>query len=116
MSVRSLVISAAVRATSYIEQHLGPEGSRRAAMPNTCSAVGCGMTGFAGGHTRQGDLRWPAPCSTPWAARWCRGEAWMRYRTLGERSGCSFAYIILECCRGGVKVGLPDVHAAGARR
>jgi len=35
--------------TGYIEEHLGPKVLVVRAMPNTCSAVGCGMTGICRG-------------------------------------------------------------------
>ena len=47
---KALVISVAASVpTSYIEQHLDPKVPVVRAMPNTCSAVGCGMTGICRG-------------------------------------------------------------------
>src|SRR5580698_7335233 len=47
LSEKTLVISVAASVpTSYIEQRAGDKVPVIRAMPNTCSAVGCGMTGI----------------------------------------------------------------------
>src|SRR3984957_9963922 len=50
LSEKTLVISVAASVpTNYIEQHIGANVPVVRAMPNTCSAVGCGMTGICRG-------------------------------------------------------------------
>src|SRR6202040_1882575 len=50
LSEKTLVISVAASVpTNYIEQHAGSKVPVIRAMPNTCSAVGCGMTGICKG-------------------------------------------------------------------
>ncbi|MGC2389807.1 MAG: prephenate dehydrogenase/arogenate dehydrogenase family protein, partial [Candidatus Acidiferrum sp.] len=47
LNEKTLVISVAASVpTNYIEQHVGAKVPVIRAMPNTCSAVGCGMTGI----------------------------------------------------------------------
>jgi pyrroline-5-carboxylate reductase len=106
----TLVISVAASVpTAYIEQRVGEKVAVIRAMPNTCSVVGCGMTGIC-----RGSLASPTDLETAKAMFDAVGrtvvvdEKNMDAVTGLSASGPAFAYIILESfAEAGVKVGLP---------
>jgi pyrroline-5-carboxylate reductase len=107
---KTLVISVAASVpTSYIEQHLGGKVPVVRVMPNTCSAVGCGMAGICRGasataeHVEMVRTMFDAVGRTVVV-----DEKNMDAVTGLSASGPAFAYIILESlAEAGVKVGLP---------
>jgi pyrroline-5-carboxylate reductase len=107
---KTLVISVAASVpTSYIEQRLSAKVPVVRAMPNTCSTVGCGMTGicrgaFAGAeHLEIAKTMFDAVGRTV-----AVDEKNMDAVTGLSASGPAYAYIILESlAEAGVKVGLP---------
>ncbi len=106
---KTLIISVAASVpTSNIEQRAGAKVPVIRAMPNTCSIVGCGMTGTARVRTlRQRTWKPPRPCSRPSAARWSSTKKTWSARDRPVASGPAFVYIILESlAEAGVKVGL----------
>ncbi len=118
LSEKSLIISVAASVpTSYIEQHLGAAAASGAnakvpvvrAMPNTCSAVGCGMTGICrGAHATPEHLEIARAMFDAVGRTVVVDEKHMDAVTGLSASGPAFAYIILESlAEGGVKVGLP---------
>ncbi len=110
LSEKTLVISVAASVpTNYIEQRLPAKVPIVRAMPNTCSAVGCGMTGicrgaFAGAeHLEIAKAMFDAVGRTVTV-----DEKNMDAVTGLSASGPAYAYIILESlAEAGVKVGLP---------
>lgn len=107
---KTLVISVAASVpTSYIEQHLGGKIPVVRAMPNTCSAVDCGMTGICRGtHATEADLETARAMFDAVGRTVVVDEKHMDAVTGLSASGPAFAYIILESlAEAGVKVGLP---------
>ena len=107
---KALVISVAASVpTSYIEQHLDPNVPVVRAMPNTCSAVGCGMTGICrGAHAAAEHLEVARAMFDAVGRTVVVEEKDMDAVTGLSASGPAFAYIILESlAEAGVKVGLP---------
>ncbi len=110
LSEKTLVISVAASVpTSYIEQRASAKVPVVRAMPNTCSVVGCGMTGICRGaqasteHLEMARTMFDAVGRTVVV-----DEKNMDAVTGLSASGPAFAYIILESfAEAGVKVGLP---------
>jgi pyrroline-5-carboxylate reductase len=110
VGAKALVISVAASVpTSYIEQLLGPKVPVVRAMPNTCSAVGCGMTGICrGAHAAAEHLEMARAMFDAVGRTVVVDEKHMDAVTGLSASGPAFAYIILESlAEAGVKVGLP---------
>ncbi len=110
LSEDTLVISVAASVpTSYIEQHVGAKVPVVRAMPNTCSVVGCGMTGICrGAHARAEHLETARAMFDAVGRTVVVDEKNMDAVTGLSASGPAFAYIILESfAEAGVKVGLP---------
>ena len=110
LSEKSLVISVAASVpTSYIEQRLGGRVPVVRAMPNTPSAVGCGMTGICrGAHANAEHLEMARAMFNAVGRTVVVDEKNMDAVTGLSASGPAFAYIILESlAEAGVKVGLP---------
>jgi pyrroline-5-carboxylate reductase len=106
----TLVISVAASVpTSYIEQRLGDKVAVVRAMPNTCSAVGVGMTGICkGAHASAEHLEIAKALFNAVGRTVVVDEKNMDAVTGLSASGPAFAYIILESlAEAGVKVGLP---------
>ncbi|HUI52032.1 MAG TPA: pyrroline-5-carboxylate reductase [Terriglobales bacterium] len=106
----TLVISVAASVpTHYIEQRLGDKVPVVRAMPNTCSAVGVGMTGICKGvHASAEDLEIAKALFDAVGRTVVVDEKNMDAVTGLSASGPAFAYIILESlAEAGVKVGLP---------
>src|SRR5579859_7830143 len=106
----TLVISVAASVpTSYMEQHLGEKAAVVRAMPNTPSAVGCGMTGICrGAHAGAEHLEIARAMFEAVGRTVVVDEKNMDAVTGLSASGPAFAYIILESlAEAGVKVGLP---------
>jgi pyrroline-5-carboxylate reductase len=106
----TLVISVAASVpTSYIEQRVGQSIPVVRAMPNTCSAVGCGMTGICrGSHASPDHLEIAKTMFNAVGRAVVVDEKNMDAVTGLSASGPAFAYIILESlAEAGVKVGLP---------
>jgi pyrroline-5-carboxylate reductase len=95
---KALVISVAASVpTSYIEHHLGPKVPVVRAMPNTCSAVGCGMTGICrGAHAAAEHLEMARDMFDAVGRTVVVDEKHMDAVTGLSASGPAFAYIILE--------------------
>ena len=107
---KALVISVAASVpTSYIEQHVGATVPVIRAMPNTPSAVGCGMTGICrGSHAGAEHLEIARTMFDAVGRTVVVDEKNMDAVTGLSASGPAFAYIILESlAEAGVKVGLP---------
>jgi len=114
---KTLLVSVAASVpTSYLEEQLaaasGDKGNKVAvvrAMPNTPSAVGCGMTGICrGAHAGPGDLEIARTMFDAVGRTVVVDEKNMDAVTGLSASGPAFAYIILESlAEAGVKVGLP---------
>jgi pyrroline-5-carboxylate reductase len=100
---KALVISVAASVpTSYIEQHLGPKVPVVRAMPNTCSAVGCGMTGICrGAHAAAEHLEMARAMFDAVGRTVVVDEKHMDAVTGLSASGPAFSYIILESLAGG---------------
>ena len=110
LNEKTLVISVAASVpTSYIEQHLGSKVPVVRAMPNTPSAVGCGMTGICrGAHAGAEHLEMAREMFNAVGRTVVVDEKNMDAVTGLSASGPAFAYIILESlAEAGVKVGLP---------
>ncbi|HXM98241.1 MAG TPA: pyrroline-5-carboxylate reductase [Candidatus Dormibacteraeota bacterium] len=110
LTEKSLVISVAASVpTSYIEQRLGAKVPVIRAMPNTCSAVGCGMTGICrGAHASPQHMEMAKAMFDAVGKTVIVDEKNMDAVTGLSASGPAFAYIILESfAEAGVKVGLP---------
>jgi pyrroline-5-carboxylate reductase len=106
----TLVISVAASVpTGYIEQRLGDKVPVIRAMPNTCSAVGVGMTGICkGAHASAEHLEIAKALFNAVGRTVVVDEKNMDAVTGLSASGPAFAYIILESlAEAGVKVGLP---------
>jgi len=106
----TLVISVAASVpTHYIEQRLGEKVAVVRAMPNTCSAVGVGMTGICkGAHASAEHLEIAKALFNAVGRTVVVDEKNMDAVTGLSASGPAFAYIILESlAEAGVKVGLP---------
>ena len=106
----ALVISVAASVpTTYIEQRLGDKVPVVRAMPNTCSAVGVGMTGICKGvHASAEHLDIAKSLFNAVGRTVVVDEKNMDAVTGLSASGPAFAYIILESlAEAGVKVGLP---------
>ena len=107
---KTLVISVAASVpTSYIEQHLSKKVPVVRVMPNTPSAVGCGMTGICrGAHAGEEHLETARTMFNAVGRTVVVDEKNMDAVTGLSASGPAFAYIILESLAdAGVKVGLP---------
>jgi len=105
----TLVISVAASVpTAYIEQRAGEKVPVIRAMPNTCSAVGCGMTGICrGSHASAEHLEIAKAMFGAVGRTVVVDEKNMDAVTGLSASGPAFAYIILESlAEAGVKVGL----------
>jgi pyrroline-5-carboxylate reductase len=110
LGAKPLVISVAASVpTSYIEQRLGGKVAVVRAMPNTPSAVGCGMTGICrGAHAGAEHLEMARAMFNAVGRTVVVDEKNMDAVTGLSASGPAFAYIILESlAEAGVKVGLP---------
>ena len=110
LNEKTLVISVAASVpTSYIEQRLGGKVPVVRAMPNTPSAVGCGMTGICrGAHAGEEHLETARAMFDAVGRTVVVDEKNMDAVTGLSASGPAFAYIILESlAEAGVKVGLP---------
>jgi len=110
LNEKTLVISVAASVpTSYIEQRLGGKVPVIRAMPNTPSAVGCGMTGICrGAHAGAEHLEMARAMFNAVGRTVVVDEKNMDAVTGLSASGPAFAYIILESlAEAGVKVGLP---------
>jgi pyrroline-5-carboxylate reductase len=106
----TLIISVAASVpTTYIEQRAGAETPVVRAMPNTCSTVGCGMTGICrGAHASAEHLEIAKAMFNAVGRTVVVDEKNMDAVTGLSASGPAFAYIILESlAEAGVKVGLP---------
>lgn len=107
---KTLVISVAASVpTSYIEQRLSAKVPVVRAMPNTCSTVGCGMTGICRGAFAGAEHLEIAKAMFDAVGRTVAvDEKNMDAVTGLSASGPAYAYIILESlAEAGVKVGLP---------
>ncbi len=110
LNEKTLVISVAASVpTSYIEQRLGAKVPVVRAMPNTPSAVGCGMTGICpGAHAGAEHLEMARAMFDAVGRTVVVDEKNMDAVTGLSASGPAYAYIILESlAEAGVKVGLP---------
>jgi len=110
LSAKTVVISVAASVpTSYIEQQLGRKTPVVRVMPNTPSAVGCGMTGICrGAHAGAEHLEVARAMFNAVGRTVVVDEKNMDAVTGRSASGPAFAYIILESlAEAGVKVGLP---------
>lgn len=106
----TLIISVAASVpTTYIEQRISEKVAVIRAMPNTCSIVGCGMTGICrGGHASPEHLEMAKAMFNAVGRTVVVDEKNMDAVTGLSASGPAFAYIILESlAEAGVKVGLP---------
>ncbi len=106
----TLIISVAASVpTSYIEQRAGAKVPVVRAMPNTCSTVGCGMTGICRGANASAEHLEIAQAMFNAVGRTVVvDEKNMDAVTGLSASGPAFIYIILESlAEAGVKVGLP---------
>lgn len=105
-----LIISVAASVpTAYIESRVGDKVAVIRAMPNTCSIVGCGMTGVCrGSHASPEHLEMAKAMFNAVGRTVVVDEKNMDAVTGLSASGPAFAYIILESlAEAGVKVGLP---------
>jgi pyrroline-5-carboxylate reductase len=110
LSEKTLIISVAASVpTSYIEQHAGSKVPVIRAMPNTPSAVGCGMTGICrGAHVSEHHLEIAQAMFDAVGRTVVVDEKNMDAVTGLSASGPAFVYIILESlAEAGVKIGLP---------
>jgi len=110
LNEKTLVISVAASVpTTYIEEHLGKKVPAVRVMPNTPSAVGCGMTGICrGAHAGAEHLETARAMFNAVGRTVVVDEKNMDAVTGLSASGPAFAYIILESlAEAGVKVGLP---------
>ena len=110
LSNGALIISVAASVpTAYIESRVGDKVAVIRAMPNTCSIVGCGMTGICrGSHASPEHLEMAKAMFNAVGRTVVVDEKNMDAVTGLSASGPAFAYIILESlAEAGVKVGLP---------
>jgi pyrroline-5-carboxylate reductase len=110
LSKNTLLISVAASVpTAYIEQRVGERVPVVRAMPNTCSTVGCGMTGICrGSHASAEHLEIAKSMFGAVGRTVVVDEKNMDAVTGLSASGPAFVYIILESlAEAGVKVGLP---------
>ena len=110
ISEHTLVISVAASVpASFIEQHLGANVPVVRAMPNTPSAVGCGMTGISpGAHASHAHLEIARAMFDTVGRTVIVDEKNMDAVTGLSACGTAFIYIMLESlAEAGVKVGLP---------
>ena len=119
LSDKTLLISVAASVpTSYLEEKLGKAAAASGAetripvvraMPNTPSAVGCGMTGIcAGAHAKPEHVEIAKSMFDAVGRTVAVDEKNMDAVTALSASGPAYAYIILESlAEAGVKVGLP---------
>jgi pyrroline-5-carboxylate reductase len=110
LNEKTLVISVAASVpTSYIEQRLGGKVPVVRVMPNTPSAVGCGMSGICrGAHAGTEHLEMAHAMFNAVGRTVVVDEKNMDAVTGLSASGPAYAYIILESlAEAGVKVGLP---------
>jgi len=110
LSEKTLIISVAASVpTIFIEQNVGKKIPVVRAMPNTPSAVGCGMTGICrGAHSGAEHLEMARAMFDAVGRTVVVDEKNMDAVTGLSASGPAFAYIILESlAEAGVKVGLP---------
>jgi pyrroline-5-carboxylate reductase len=110
VSKETLVISVAASVpTSYIEQRVTEKVPVVRAMPNTCSSVGCGMTGICRGSHASGEhLEITKEMFSAIGRAVVVDEKSMDAVTGLSACGPAFIYIILESlAEAGVKVGLP---------
>ena len=110
LNEKSLVISVAASVpTGYIEQHAGAKVPVIRAMPNTPSAVGCGMTGICrGSYVSAEHLELARAMFNAVGQTVVVDEKNMDAVTALSASGPAYVYIILESlAEAGVKVGLP---------
>ena len=110
LSKTALIISVAASVpTSYIEERVADKIAVVRAMPNTCSIVGCGMTGICrGSHASAEHLEIAKAMFNAVGRTVVVDEKNMDAVTGLSASGPAFAYIILESlAEAGVKVGLP---------
>jgi pyrroline-5-carboxylate reductase len=106
----TLLISVAASVpTSYIEQRTNEKVPVIRAMPNTCSTVGCGMTGLCrGAHASVEHIEIAKAMFTAVGRTVAVDEKNMDAVTGLSACGPAFIYIILESlAEAGVKVGLP---------
>ena len=118
LSKDTLIISVAASVpTSYIEQRAGEKVPVIRAMPNTCSAVGCGMTGICkGGHVTAEHLEIAKSLFNAVGRTVVVDEKNMDAVTGLSASGPAFAYIILESlAEAGVKGGFAARHCDASR-
>src|SRR5260370_28132471 len=114
LNEKTLVISVAASVpTSYIEQRLTGKVPVVRAMPNTPSAVGCGMTGICPGANAGAEhLEMARAMFNAVGRTVVVDEKNMDAVTGLSASGPAFAYIILESlAEAGVKVGPPHDEA-----
>jgi pyrroline-5-carboxylate reductase len=107
---KTLVVSLAASVpTKFIEQHLAVDVPVVRAMPNTPCAIGCGMTGVAGGsHAGPAHLELAQAMFEAVGRVTVLDEKHMDAVTGLSASGVAFVYIILESlAEAGVKMGLP---------
>jgi pyrroline-5-carboxylate reductase len=104
-----IICVAASVPTSYIEQRVDKDIAVVRAMPNVCSAVGCGMTGISRGAHATGEHLETAKALFDAVGRTVVvDEKNMDAVTGLSACGPAFIYIILESlAEAGVKVGLP---------
>jgi pyrroline-5-carboxylate reductase len=119
LNEKTLVISVAASVpTTYLEEKLGKAAAASGAqtkvpvvraMPNTPSAVGCGMTGIcAGAHAKPEHVEIAKSMFDAVGRTVAVDEKNMDAVTALSASGPAYAYIILESlAEAGVKVGLP---------
>jgi pyrroline-5-carboxylate reductase len=110
LSEKTLLISVAASVpTSYLEQHAGAKVPVIRAMPNTPSAVNCGMAGICRGlHASAEHLEIARAMFDAVGRTVVVDEKNMDAVTGLSASGPAFVYIILESfAEAGVKVGLP---------
>ena len=105
----ALLLAAASVPTKFIEQHLAENVPVVRAMPNTPCAIGCGMTGVAGGkHAAASHLELARARFGAVGRAVVLDEKHMDAVTGLSASGPAYIYIILESlAEAGVKVGLP---------
>jgi pyrroline-5-carboxylate reductase len=104
-----IICVAASVPTSYIEQRVSENIAVVRAMPNVCSAVGCGMTGICrGAHATNEHLETTKALFDAVGRTIVVDEKNMDAVTGLSACGPAFIYIILESlAEAGVKVGLP---------